>query len=236
MLVSVAYVMTTPFLRVGLYYFLCRHPCPWVVDLGKLTPVRLDSIAIGCCLALLVASPRFATYLRLSPKTSRWLFAIGIGLLVGLTTVSHTLSQFKPVEYYTRFLSYSVLPVLMAVLIWSAANFQGGLVSFLLNSRPFQAIGILSYSLYLWQQIFLTPYRSGWAFSWPVNVALAFLAAGASYLCIESPFLRLKERLGHSFRMERRKGITCPVPFYPSLPRRQAEDRSNLESNPLGVA
>ena len=200
-LVSAAYVLATPVLRVALGYFYFRqNPDPWIIGISMLTPTRFDSIAIGCCLALLATSERFAPCLRLSPRTSRCLFVIAVGLFVSLAAVSLSFSQFKAVNYYNLILGPSVMSVIMAVLIWSAANSQGGLSNFILNSRPLQAIGILSYSLYLWQQLFLNPDRTGWAFTWPVNVVLAFLVAGLSYVCIESPFLRLKNRLGHSFR------------------------------------
>ena len=61
-----------------------------------------------------------------------------------------------------------------------------------LNWRPIAFIGVLSYSLYLWQQPFMN--RDG-HFAWngfPWNIALAFLTALASYTLIEKPFLALR--------------------------------------------
>jgi peptidoglycan/LPS O-acetylase OafA/YrhL len=57
-------------------------------------------------------------------------------------------------------------------------------------------VGTLSYSIYLWQQIFLhhgdpsaldTPA--------PLNLAIAAAAAMVSFYVIEQPFLRWRERL-----------------------------------------
>ena len=62
-----------------------------------------------------------------------------------------------------------------------------------LESRPFIFVGLMSYSLYLWQQLFLNPHPTHWVPSWPVGVTLSF-SATISYYVIERPFLRLKAR------------------------------------------
>ena len=191
-------MLVTPALRVALYYY-SRHYPPGI-DIEGFTLTRLDSIAIGCCLALLATSPRWGHRFRVTPKSAFWLFVAGIGLLVVLGAMPFLSGRYKIIGYYSMSLSNSVVSLVMAGIIWSAANTGNGLPGRILNSRPFQVIGILSYSLYLWQQPFLSPYRTGWAFSWPINVGMAFLAAVLSYLCVESPFLRLKDRLGHSYR------------------------------------
>ena len=62
-----------------------------------------------------------------------------------------------------------------------------------LNFRWINQIGILSYSLYLWQQIFFD--RNIGVFSvFPLNILFIFMAAGLSYGLIERPFLLLKSR------------------------------------------
>jgi peptidoglycan/LPS O-acetylase OafA/YrhL len=57
-------------------------------------------------------------------------------------------------------------------------------------------LGALSYSLYLWQQLFLDPGQSEWIYRWPQNVIVAFAAALGSYYLVEAPFNRLKQQLG----------------------------------------
>ena len=55
-----------------------------------------------------------------------------------------------------------------------------------------KAIGVLSYSLYLWHVIFIrpdSPWNPGMA------VVLSFAAATLSYVLIERPFLALRARL-----------------------------------------
>jgi peptidoglycan/LPS O-acetylase OafA/YrhL len=66
--------------------------------------------------------------------------------------------------------------------------------SWVLNHRAVTSIGILSYSLYLWQQLFLNSSKTSFVCSYPQNVIFAFLAAALSYCVIERPFLALKSR------------------------------------------
>jgi peptidoglycan/LPS O-acetylase OafA/YrhL len=56
-------------------------------------------------------------------------------------------------------------------------------------------VGTLSYSLYLWQQLFLNRESSAWINTFPQNLILAIAAALASYFLLEKPFLRLRHRL-----------------------------------------
>ncbi len=65
-----------------------------------------------------------------------------------------------------------------------------------LLSRPaIVKLGVISYSLYLWQQVFMNRHASGWYCAFPLNIALAVACAIASYQLVEKPFLRLSARL-----------------------------------------
>jgi peptidoglycan/LPS O-acetylase OafA/YrhL len=77
--------------------------------------------------------------------------------------------------------------VLLAVLVERSIHISGGL----LNSRPMIFIGVLSYSLYLWQQLFFGPW---WMARFPLNLVCAFAVACLSYFLIERPLLGLRRR------------------------------------------
>ena len=64
-----------------------------------------------------------------------------------------------------------------------------------LNARPVVFVGVLSYSLYLWQQPFLNRHSSHAMAAFPLNIVFAFGAALASYYLIERPALRLRARI-----------------------------------------
>jgi peptidoglycan/LPS O-acetylase OafA/YrhL len=60
--------------------------------------------------------------------------------------------------------------------------------------RPLVWTGRRSYSLYLWQQLFLDRYQHTLLQMFPVNVACAFACAAGSYRFIELPLNRLRRR------------------------------------------
>jgi len=84
-----------------------------------------------------------------------------------------------------------------------------------LNARAVAFVGVLSYSLYLWQQPFL---RAGHAMRFPFSIVLIGAVAVASYYLVERPVLRLRQRLEAT-----RKAVTCfthapPFPVYGRIP------------------
>lgn len=87
------------------------------------------------------------------------------------------------------------LEILMALLPLVTIADPKGIVSLLLESRPMIWIGHVSYSLYLWQQLFLPMQLSrrllGASAGLIVNVALTFAAAAFSYYFVERPFIRI---------------------------------------------
>ena len=70
----------------------------------------------------------------------------------------------------------------------------------ILEMKSFIFIGKLSYSLYVWQQLFLgSTYCTYWlkykfVTFFPLNIILTFILAFLSYFFIEKPFLKLKGR------------------------------------------
>jgi peptidoglycan/LPS O-acetylase OafA/YrhL len=54
-------------------------------------------------------------------------------------------------------------------------------------------VGVLSYSLYLWQQLFLNRASTSWIERFPENLVLAFCAALVCHYAIERPFLKLRD-------------------------------------------
>ncbi|KQN30874.1 hypothetical protein ASE92_19240 [Pedobacter sp. Leaf41] len=68
----------------------------------------------------------------------------------------------------------------------------------ILNSKIFVQIGIISYSLYIWQQLFIIP-KGNYPileqyFYFPFNLILVFIFGFLSFYFLEKPFLKLKER------------------------------------------
>ena len=64
----------------------------------------------------------------------------------------------------------------------------------MLNWAPLAWLGRISYSLYLWQQPFLAPGHGSLIHRFPINIALSVAVAWGSYLLIERPCLRVRDR------------------------------------------
>jgi len=101
------------------------------------------------------------------------------------------------------FISEVVRDVLISGFVVSIVCFNNSWAYKLLNNPVFKAIGLLSYSIYIWQQLFV--HQQAWAMSFKygtalgVNLPLLLLVAYLSYHYFEKPFLRLKVKF-HSVK------------------------------------
>jgi peptidoglycan/LPS O-acetylase OafA/YrhL len=171
-------ICVTPVMRVVGYFIF-----PELRDrLALSLPLRLDIFMFGCIIALVFERGLFPRVIRMVSQT--WcLVAAGIYLFV----VHPYLAQ--------RYRGAFELPIgftvqaacLSAVLIYTVRR-PDSPVGILLNLRPVRHIGIISYSLYLWQQMFTGPYTRHFALDMIAIVA----AAEASYWLIERPSFRLR--------------------------------------------
>jgi peptidoglycan/LPS O-acetylase OafA/YrhL len=123
-------------------------------------------------------------YQRFQSSSLYWICALGLAL------GGHGLFAVNPASFYIIGQSISNLGVALCI-DWSIRNPGRGIGCFL-NWRPIVYIGVLSYSLYLWQNAFLNPDWDAWPARLPINLLLAFGMAVTSYYVVEQPFLQLK--------------------------------------------
>ena len=148
------------------------------------TDARLDGLLLGCALALLLVRPAIRNFIqRNCPKEMPLLCAT---LLVLNEQRLHALATL------TNYL-------LIALMVASTLVVEEGLAYKWLNSRLLVGLGTISYSLYVWQQLFLLhpegTHPLGWLGAFPWNLACAIFAASCSYYFIEKPTARLGRRL-----------------------------------------
>jgi peptidoglycan/LPS O-acetylase OafA/YrhL len=94
---------------------------------------------------------------------------------------------------FARTLEAALLALLMAGTALRADNLPARLLAW----RPLAALGRISYSVYLWQQLFfVSSFRTpAWPQRFPVNLLLTLGCATLSYIAIEQPFLAFSARL-----------------------------------------
>jgi len=147
-----------------------------------------DSLAIGCLLAgcynFLGARKWYTALLK---SRLFLLLPLTIMLLAGGTAL-HSRGLFYV-------LGQSIGNIVIVLCVDRYVRYPGTVGGRLLNCRLLVFVGVLSYSLYLWQQLFLNPmnevpYYTGF----PQNVLFAIGAALLSYYAVERPFLMLKSR------------------------------------------
>lgn len=190
LVVAIVAIFTAPLVRAGITWV--RHGDPHSPLYGIIVfPEMCDYLATGCALALL--RPWLLTqrrYLRLT--ASPWLL-VTVPLILMITRFSShavVLLIFSP-----------VLNVCIALLIESSTRHDRTLAGRFLNWKPVAFIGVLSYSLYLWQQLFINRNSDQWVNAFPQNVAFATVAALLSYFVIERSFLGLRHRLERATRL-----------------------------------
>ena len=150
------------------------------------TDVRIDSLLWGCFTALLLWDSADREKLRRFLTLPVW------AVLIGALIVNQVAQP--PLSLFWRSL-------LLPVVIVGTMMHPGWLVSRLLETSVMRWIGRLSYSLYLWQQLFLVasplerPFPFGVLQQPPLNILCVFLCAAASYYIVERPMVRIGHRL-----------------------------------------
>ncbi len=150
------------------------------------TITRLDTISMGCLLALACRSDDWR----------RWLDRITRPRLLVLyfAMICASLAVGKDSTKFHLCVSYTLNAACVALLMWGMIRSEG--VARRVFANPIlTTIGVGSYSIYLWQQMFIHPLQIGWIHRFPQNIVLAFAAASLSYWIVERPLNRLKDRI-----------------------------------------
>lgn len=182
--IVVLLILSIPCIR-AIYYYIYHQPYYYTF------PLRGDCILMGCFLAL-------------NSKTIVKLFAnrtLQRILLVLLCSCTYILGRFTakaylgfitvPLDIFFQGLFFS-----MIIISYSCIPRKQSFVYKILNLKPVAFIGVLSYSLYIWQQAILQTSATivhSWK-SFPYNIIITFLLAVGSYYLLEKPFLRLRHK------------------------------------------
>jgi peptidoglycan/LPS O-acetylase OafA/YrhL len=161
---------------------------------------RCDALLIGCALAFALFERRFGRLWHALTTHPALLLVTLVAM-----AVTSTIQWWSGLVWTRDIVLGSLGPVLAAVAIVQAIVFSSYRGWRWLEWPVVRYLGLISYSLYLWQQVTLHAANSRleWAPYWAQaagGIGLTVLFASASYYLVERPFLRLKDRIGHSYQ------------------------------------
>ena len=147
-----------------------------------------DALATGCLTALLLPDLRRAAWFR------RIVFSRFVPLAFAVIWIANKQTDHPKLFWLFCIPAMNVLIAMLMVRYVERPSLPLGRV---LNTRVMAGIGVLSYSLYLWQELFLIQFRTPASIlqTFPLNVLMALACAGMSYRLVERPFLKLKRRV-----------------------------------------
>jgi peptidoglycan/LPS O-acetylase OafA/YrhL len=171
---------------VALRRFVVAHVLENNYQINFRTDTHVDALFIPALIALLL-------YPLLRNQIARrcipaWSFPILLALEIVFLFA-------RPPFFST--LEATVIPLL----ILSTALHPRSIPGRLMEMKPLRWIGWISYSLYLWQQLFFgdsfvsSPPRLAAVREWPINFVALLVCAIFSYYMVEKPFIRLGHKL-----------------------------------------
>lgn len=188
LIVALAMVLAAPAFRVGFY--VTGHGYHAVYSF----PANMDSLMIGSVAGMWVSRRPVEAVMLFTwhPLAVRLVALMSIYVVWVLNA---TLTGGK----FTVPFGATVQASAAAYLIGSYAIHRHGFGYWLLNLPVMNQLGILSFSIYIWQQPFFTKAEEFgesrvWILTFPFNVVSAVAIATVSYYTLERPLLKLRKR------------------------------------------
>ena len=172
-----------PVVRLVTYYAVPE----WRGYLGMMFHTAIDSIMIGCGFALwagVMSAPKILKSLK---------SLLPILLIIPLIVSPLLRARFGGAYAVTLGMTLDALCV-GSLLILLMNRAEGVSLGSLLQASALQWLGRLSYSIYLWQQLFLTQLNHTLSGRFPLSLAAALATACLSFYLIEKPMMKLKNR------------------------------------------
>lgn len=184
---ALAVVLLAPVIRSATYYGVTLSQTEIPIVMGRNFQSVCDALATGCLLAgLYDRLGASARYRRLQAAAGYFPAVLGVLVLSALTY------KLSAALYYIVGQSLANIGSVLALdYVVRAPRTAAG---WILNLPPLKAIGRWSYSIYLWQELFLANGRARFDVPWPLNIICVLAAALLSYYAIETPLRRLRQR------------------------------------------
>jgi peptidoglycan/LPS O-acetylase OafA/YrhL len=191
-------VVAAPLLRIGTYFLLPDFRG----RIGGMLHTRVDMLMFGCLLAIFYQHPACARIYRKVFQYKGHLVAAVFLFLISPLLVKRYGGA------YALTLGWTLEGLGITTIIYWCVQSPLSFVGRLLNSALFVHVGLISYSLYLWQQLFTNPESTFILTVFPFNLICIWVMAELSYYLIEKPFLRWRVQLSQRrrARLDERNG------------------------------
>jgi len=154
--------------------------------------MAIDAILCSCLLAVLLSHATFRRFFASRLNSATWLALLALQAAnLGAEWIWH--EQWAEAA---RILQAVLLPLLVVGTVTSPNTVVGRALEWF----PLRWMGRLSYSFYLWQELFCANTRgtlAGRLYMFPVWFALSLGCACVSYYCLERLLIRLGHRLSN---------------------------------------
>jgi peptidoglycan/LPS O-acetylase OafA/YrhL len=182
---TIGAILLFPALRVALYFLLPSlrgHEFYMVQGWA-------DTMLVGCALALIRQRKEFEEWH--SRVLKGWMVVLAGFVAFYMSPLVMSSLPKREAGFYANAINPSLVAAATAIIVLYLITRTRSMAAGILNHGILRHIGVLSYSLYLWQQMFMMHQLH---FYW-VGYVYAFLAAETSFWLIERPSLRLRRRL-----------------------------------------
>tara|TARA_B110000444_G_scaffold101847_1_gene96185 strand:+ start:1100 stop:2161 length:1062 start_codon:yes stop_codon:yes gene_type:complete len=184
-------IIIVPFIRIAYIYGQGVIPSLFLESTGRSFETVSDALAIGGIIYLnqnKIQSSKFFNYF--SNKIYLCIILILITLCLRSNFIPIDLKFKLRLVYY--FFGETIVNILIGLIILITVKYHDkSYLARILNNHIIIYIGMLSYSIYLWQQI--------WLYNWNIHILFKYfgiiITATSSYYLIEKPFLRLRDKL-----------------------------------------
>ncbi len=169
------------------------------------TDFRLDSLLWGCAVAFIMQHP--PSRARLAATLRPWTWALMALAVIIPNVISHSQNAaLAPL----LIIATVTTPLLIPFILAGTVLHPQWLLSRFLELPLLRWMGRLSYSLYIWQELFLLGGKFHAASVW-VNLASTLIAACISYYLIEKPCIAWGRRQSYDTRRKLDVGIVTTV-------------------------
>jgi len=181
LLISVAVICMAPFIRWYMYLNLTGNH----VALSREFQAIFDSLLTGAVVAMLF---NFVSEKRSLRKFAESSLALMMGTL--MLAIGYASVLIRPEYSYILGQCFSNFGI--ALILQYLVRTPEGLIGKFVSNRLFVWFGLISYSLYIWQQPFTNFKLSTFEVSFPQNIAFSIVTAYLSYTLIERAFISHK--------------------------------------------